>query len=163
MKSLSNIIMILAVVGLGGFTILTNERGTSEIQALNEEFIPVTENSNVNISTIRYVDLGTMRTSWYGPRFHGRFTANGEVYDQTAFTAAHKSLMFGTILRVTNPINKKSIIVRINDRGPYIPGRQLDLSKAAAEELDVISNGVKRLKVEEIVISGIDNPIVSTN
>lgn len=163
MKSLSNIIMILAVVGLGGFTIINNEKDTTEIQTLTEEFIPITENSNVNISTIRYVDLGTMRTSWYGPRFHGRFTANGEIYDQTAFTAAHKSLKFGTILKVTNPINRKSIIVRINDRGPYIPGRQLDLSKAAAEELDLLTNGVKRLKVEEILISGIDNPIVSTN
>lgn len=155
--------MILAVVGLGGFTIINNEKDTTEIQTLTEEFIPITENSNVNISTIRYVDLGTMRTSWYGPRFHGRFTANGEIYDQTAFTAAHKSLKFGTILKVTNPINRKSIIVRINDRGPYIPGRQLDLSKAAAEELDLLTNGVKRLKVEEILISGIDNPIVSTN
>lgn len=163
MKSLSNIIMILAVVGLGGFTIINNEKDTTEIQTLTEEFIPITENSNVNISTIRYVDLGTMRTSWYGPRFHGRFTANGEIYDQTAFTAAHKSLKFGTILKVTNPINRKSIIVRINDRGPYIPGRQLDLSKAAAEELNLLTNGVKRLKVEEILISGIDNPIVSTN
>ncbi|MEJ2194455.1 MAG: septal ring lytic transglycosylase RlpA family protein [Ignavibacteriaceae bacterium] len=163
MKSLSNIIMILAVVGLGGFTIINNEKDTTEIQTLTEEFIPITENSNVNISTIRYVDLGTMRTSWYGPRFHGRFTANGEIYDQTAFTAAHKSLKFGTILKVTNPINRKSIIVRINDRGPYIPGRQLDLSKAAAEELDLLTNGVKKLKVEEILISGIDNPIVSTN
>jgi len=155
--------MILAVVGLGGFTIINNEKDTTEIQTLTEEFIPITENSNVNISTIRYVDLGTMRTSWYGPRFHGRFTANGEIYDQTAFTAAHKSLKFGTILKVTNPINRKSIIVRINDRGPYIPGRQLDLSKAAAEELDLLTNGVKKLKVEEILISGIDNPIVSTN
>ena len=155
--------MILAVVGLGGFTIINNEKDTTEIQTLTEEFIPITENSNVNISTIRYVDLGTMRTSWYGPRFHGRFTANGEIYDQTAFTAAHKSLKFGTILKVTNPINRKSIIVRINDRGPYIPGRQLDLSKAAAEELNLLTNGVKRLKVEEILISGIDNPIVSTN
>jgi peptidoglycan lytic transglycosylase len=163
LKSLSNIIMILAVVGLGGFTIINNEKDTTEIQTLTEEFIPITENSNVNISTIRYVDLGTMRTSWYGPRFHGRFTANGEIYDQTAFTAAHKSLKFGTILKVTNPINRKSIIVRINDRGPYIPGRQLDLSKAAAEELDLLTNGVKKLKVEEILISGIDNPIVSTN
>jgi len=155
--------MILAVVGLGGFTIINNEKDTTEIQTLTEEFIPIPENSNVNISTIRYVDLGTMRTSWYGPRFHGRFTANGEIYDQTAFTAAHKSLKFGTILKVTNPINRKSIIVRINDRGPYIPGRQLDLSKAAAEELDLLTNGVKKLKVEEILISGIDNPIVSTN
>jgi len=155
--------MVLAVVGLGGFTIVTSVKGTSDISVLTEEFVPVTENSNVNTSTIRYVNRGTMKASWYGPRFHGRTTANGEIYDQTALTAAHKSLRFGTILKVTNPRNNKSVIVRINDRGPYIPGRQLDLSKAAAEELDVIKNGVKRLKVEEIVISGIDNPIVTVN
>ena len=156
-------IMVLAVVGLGGFTIVTSVKGTSDISVLTEEFVPVTENSNVNTSTIRYVNRGTMKASWYGPRFHGRTTANGEIYDQTALTAAHKSLRFGTILKVTNPRNNKSVIVRINDRGPYIPGRQLDLSKAAAEELDVIKNGVKRLKVEEIIITGIDNPIISVN
>jgi len=104
-----------------------------------------------------------MRASWYGPRFHGRLTANGEIYDQNAFTAAHKSLRFGTLLRITNPRTNKSLIVRINDRGPYIPGRQIDLSKAAAEELDVIGSGVKKLKIEEIVIEGIDNPLVSLN
>ncbi len=163
MKSLSKMIMVLAVVGLGGFTIVTSVKGTSDISVLTEEFVPVTENSNVNTSTIRYVNRGTMKASWYGPRFHGRTTANGEIYDQTALTAAHKSLRFGTILKVTNPRNNKSVIVRINDRGPYIPGRQLDLSKAAAEELDVIKNGVKRLKVEEIIITGIDNPIISVN
>ena len=163
MKSLSKMIMVLAVVGLGGFTIVTSVKGTSDISVLTEEFVPVTENSNVNTSTIRYVNRGTMKASWYGPRFHGRTTANGEIYDQTALTAAHKSLRFGTILKVTNPRNNKSVIVRINDRGPYIPGRQLDLSKAAAVELDVIKNGVKRLKVEEIIITGIDNPIISVN
>jgi rare lipoprotein A len=155
--------MVFAVVGLGGFTIVNSVRGTSDIPVLTEEFITVTENNYVNTSSIRYVNRGIMRASWYGPRFHGKTTANGEIYDQTALTAAHKSLKFGTILKVTNPRSNKSVIVRINDRGPYIPGRQLDLSKAAAEQLDVIKNGVKRLKVEEIVISGIDNPIVTVN
>ena len=80
-----------------------------------------------------------------------------------AFTAAHKSMKFGTLLRVTNLRNKKSVVVRINDRGPYIPGRQLDLSKAAAEELNIMGSGVARLKVEEISIKGLDNPLVSMN
>ena len=155
--------MVLAVIGLGGFTIVTNVNSSSDIAVLTEEFVPVTEHSKENTSSIRYLDRGTMKASWYGPRFHGKTTANGEIYDQTAFTAAHKSLRFGTILKVTNPKNKKSIIVRINDRGPYIPGRQLDLSKTAAEELDVIKNGVKWLRVEEIIITGVDNPIVSVN
>ncbi|UCH66846.1 MAG: septal ring lytic transglycosylase RlpA family protein [Ignavibacterium sp.] len=156
-------IMVFAVVGLGGFTIVNSVKGTSDIPLLTEEFVPVTEDIIENTTAIRYINHGTMRASWYGPRFHGKTTANGEIYDQTALTAAHKSLGFGTILKVTNPRNNKSVIVRINDRGPYIPGRQLDLSKAAAEQLDVIFSGVKRLKVEEVVITGIDNPIVSQN
>ena len=104
-----------------------------------------------------------MKASWYGPRFHGKKTANGEVYDQMAFTAAHKSLPFGTLLKLTNPRNGKSVVVRINDRGPYIPGRQLDLSKGAAIQLGVMKNGVSRLKVEEITLNGIDNPLVLAN
>ena len=104
-----------------------------------------------------------MKASWYGPKFHGKKTANGEVYDQMAFTAAHKSLPFGTLLKLTNPRNGKSVIVRINDRGPYIPGRQIDLSKGAAIELGVMKNGVSRLKVEEITLNGINNPLVMAN
>lgn len=156
-------ILVLSVIGLVGFTIATNERESSNSLVLTEEFAPVPIRSGSNLLTIQYKELGTMRASWYGPRFHGRYTANGEIYDQNAMTAAHKSMKFGTILRITNPRNHKSVIVRINDRGPYIPGRQIDLSKAAAEELDVIKNGVKRLKIEEIIIKGIDNPLVSLN
>ena len=156
-------LVVFAVVVLGGFTIVNNVTGTSEIPVLTEEFVPVADNIIENTTSIRYVNRGTMRASWYGPRFHGKTTANGEIYDQTALTAAHKSLKFGTILKVTNPRNNKSVIVRINDRGPYIPGRQLDLSKSAAEQLGLIFSGVRRLKVEEVVITGIDNPIVTVN
>ena len=163
MKSLYKMILVLSVIGLVGFTIATNERESSNSLVLTEEFAPVPIRSSSNLLTIQYKEHGTMRASWYGPRFHGRFTANGEIYDQNAMTAAHKSMKFGTILRITNPRNNKSVIVRINDRGPYIPGRQIDLSKAAAEELDVIKNGVKRLKIEEIIIKGIGNPLVSLN
>jgi rare lipoprotein A len=152
--------MIIAVIGLVGFTIATNENSSSENLVLTEQFVPVQEESNNSASIIRYIDRGSMKTSWYGPRFHGKLTANGEIYDQNAMTAAHKSIKFGTLLRVTNPRTNKSIIVRINDRGPYIPGRQLDLSMAAAEELDVISSGVKKLKIEEIIVSGIENPMI---
>jgi len=97
------------------------------------------------------VDKGTMTASWYGPGFHGRTTANGEVYDMHALTAAHKSLKFGTLLKVTNPKNDSSVIVRINDRGPYIRGRQLDLSKEAAKQLDFIRHGVVKLEVKEVI------------
>jgi len=163
LKSISKILITLAVIGLVGFTIATNEADSSENIALTEDFSNVSNNSSTVIPDIEYKDLGIMRASWYGPRFHGRLTANGEVYDQSAYTAAHKSLKFGTLLRVTDTRTNKSLIVRINDRGPYIPGRQLDLSKAAAEELGVISSGVKRLKVEEIFVKGMENPIVNAN
>ncbi len=102
-----------------------------------------------------------MKASWYGPRFHGRLTANGEIYDQMGYTAAHKNLPFGTLLRLTNPKNHKSIVVRINDRGPYIPGRKIDLSKKAAIELGTYKKGVVKLKVEKIKIIGINSPIMN--
>jgi rare lipoprotein A len=80
-----------------------------------------------------------------------------------AFTAAHKKMKFGTILRITNPKNNKAVIIRINDRGPYSSGRQLDISKAAALELEIIEKGVARLKVEEITLKGINLPVITLN
>ncbi|WP_279483859.1 septal ring lytic transglycosylase RlpA family protein [Aureimonas sp. SK2] len=84
--------------------------------------------------------------SWYGPRFHGRKTANGERFNQNALTAAHKSLPFGTKVRVTCRDSGKSVIVRINDRGPYHGGRVIDLSRAAASKIGI--DGVGRVKLE---------------
>lgn len=88
--------------------------------------------------------------SWYGPGFHGRQTANGERFDQNAMTAAHKSLPFGTKLRVTNKDNGKSVVVRVNDRGPYAGGRVLDLSKGAAGKIGMLNSGVASVKIEVI-------------
>lgn len=88
--------------------------------------------------------------SWYGPYFHGRQTATGEVYDQNDFTAAHPSLPFDTYLKVTNQLNDKSVIVRINDRGPYIDDRTLDLSREAARYLDSEISGV--VPVEAVIM-----------
>lgn len=87
------------------------------------------------------------RASWYGPGFHGRLTANGERYNQNAMTAAHRSLRFGTKVRVTNLNNGRSVIVRINDRGPFIKGRVIDLSAAAAQSLNMIHSGVAPVQV----------------
>ena len=86
--------------------------------------------------------------SWYGPRFHGRLTANGEVYDMFALTAAHRELPFGSALRVVDPRNGRSVVVRINDRGPFIGDRVLDLSFAAAQELDMVHAGLARVEME---------------
>ncbi|MBI2340537.1 MAG: septal ring lytic transglycosylase RlpA family protein [Deltaproteobacteria bacterium] len=88
------------------------------------------------------------RASWYGVPFHGRTTANGEKYNMYDLTAAHKSLPFGSTLRVTNLKNNRVVTVRLNDRGPYIPGRILDLSFAAAVELDMVGQGVGSVKIE---------------
>lgn len=88
--------------------------------------------------------------SWYGPRFHGRTTANGERFDQNAMTAAHKRLPFGAKVRVTNQINGKSLTLRINDRGPFAKGRILDASKAAAGKLGFQRRGHAPVCVEVI-------------
>lgn len=154
---------MLAVISLVGFTIATDEDPSSVNMILTEEYSPVPVITTIVNPEIEYKYLGTMRASWYGPRFHGRLTANGEIYDQTAYTAAHKSMRFGTLLKITNNETSKSVIVRINDRGPYIPGRQLDLSLAAAKELGVLNSGVKKLKVEEVYVKGMENPIVFAN
>lgn len=86
--------------------------------------------------------------SWYGPGFHGNRTASGEVYNQHALTAAHRSLPFGTRVRVTNTRTGRSVVVRITDRGPFIRGRVLDLSAAAARMLGVVQAGVAPVQLE---------------
>tara|TARA_R110002096_G_scaffold64388_5_gene157000 strand:+ start:268 stop:1125 length:858 start_codon:yes stop_codon:yes gene_type:complete len=85
--------------------------------------------------------------SWYGPGFHGRTTANGERYDMYAFTAAHKTLQLPSVVRVKNLENGKAVIVRVNDRGPYIDGRVIDLSRKAAEALDLRYSGLANVKL----------------
>ncbi|MBD2159375.1 septal ring lytic transglycosylase RlpA family protein [Limnothrix sp. FACHB-1083] len=90
----------------------------------------------------------TGQASWYGPGFHGNRTANGERFNQNALTAAHRTLPFGTLVRVTNLRNGRSVIVRINDRGPFTRGRIVDLSVAAAREIDMYSSGVASVRLE---------------
>ena len=88
--------------------------------------------------------------SWYGGKFHGRRTANGEIFDTHKFTAAHKTLPFDTVIRVKNLENGKTTIVRINDRGPFIEGRVIDLSYAAAKEIGMLEKGIVRVSLEII-------------
>ncbi|MBU1358778.1 MAG: septal ring lytic transglycosylase RlpA family protein [Gammaproteobacteria bacterium] len=83
--------------------------------------------------------------SWYGIQFHQRKTANGERFDMTAMTAAHKTLPFNTLVCVRSLVNGREVLVRINDRGPYAGGRIIDLSRAAANALDMLSTGIKRV------------------
>lgn len=90
--------------------------------------------------------------SWYGDDFHGRVTTSGEIYNMEALTGAHRTLPLGSVVRVTNVVNGKQVRVRINDRGPYVNGRVIDLSYAAARELEMVEHGVSAVSLE--VISG---------
>lgn len=92
--------------------------------------------------------------SYYGARFHGRLTASGERFNMHKLTAAHRTLKFGTRVMVTNKANGRSIAVTINDRGPFIKGRSIDLSKSAAEELGMIGRGVAPVKLAVVSGSG---------
>jgi rare lipoprotein A len=147
---------------LVGFTIVKTEVSGAAEPVMNTSTV-TEEETLVETSAISYVDKGYMTASWYGPRFHGRKTANGEIYDQMAFTAAHKGLKFGTMLKITNPKNDQFVIVRINDRGPYIGGRQLDLSKAAALQLGMMKRGVLKVKVDELSLKGVNFPVITLN
>jgi rare lipoprotein A len=86
--------------------------------------------------------------SWYGGKFHGRLTSSGEIFDTNDMTAAHKTLPFGTIVKVTNEDNGKTAIVKITDRGPFVEGRIIDLSRAAAMQLDMVGTGVARVSLQ---------------
>ncbi len=88
--------------------------------------------------------------SWYGGKFQGRTTSSGEIFDTNLMTAAHKSLPFGTVVRVTDLDTGSSTVVRINDRGPFVEGRIIDLSRAAAEQLGIVGRGVARVAVEVV-------------
>jgi rare lipoprotein A len=161
LRSLAKILFVLVLVALVGFTLVVNEDKITE-PIVTENVVSVEEEIiTADRSLVEFVDKGSMKASWYGPGFHGRKTANGEVYDQMSFTAAHKSLKFGTLLKITNLKNNKSVVIRINDRGPYIHGRDLDLSKAAALELGMVRKGVAKMKVEEIKIAGLDNQLMN--
>jgi len=88
--------------------------------------------------------------SWYGEEFQGNETASGEIYDLNGLTAAHLTLPFGTIVRVTNLKNNKNILLRINDRGPYIGGRIIDVSLAAAKRLGFVYDGITQVRIEVV-------------
>jgi peptidoglycan lytic transglycosylase len=106
---------------------------------------PLVAHSSQPIKPIR---VWSGRTSWYGPRFQGRKTASGERFDMYSSTAASPTLPFGSLIRVYNPKNQVSQLVRINDRGPYVDGRELDVSYLVACRLGIQERGVSRLRIE---------------
>ena len=108
----------------------------------------------LSISCSEYTPRGTWievgYASYYSKKFKGRRTASGEIFDPMKLTAAHRKLPFGTLVKVTNLENHKSVIVRINDRGPFIKGRIIDLSYKAALKIGLVSKGVAKVKLEVI-------------
>lgn len=105
---------------------------------------------DTNSGSIGPTTRGVALVSYYGPGFAGRQTANGEIFDPSKYTAAHKSLPFNSQVRFKHPDSGRSVQVRINDRGPYIRGREFDVSEAAARKLGILDDGIKRLEYEII-------------
>ena len=103
--------------------------------------------------------------SYYGSEFNGRPTSSGEIFDMEAFTAAHKTLPFGTMLEVTNLDTGKKVVVRVNDRGPFVADRELDVSRAAGKELGMIETGLARVSIRKLTplsVVAVDTPPVDT-
>lgn len=98
-------------------------------------------------TTARVGDKLNGIASWYGPNFHSKLTSNGEIYNMYAMTAAHKTLPMNTMVKVVNLENGKNVIVRVNDRGPFVAGRIIDLSNVAAHKIDMVKKGTARVKV----------------
>jgi len=124
-----------------------------EAPAANDETVSETQEETTDQETLipriaRYLKKGI--ASWYGPGFHGKKTANGEIFDMYAMTAAHNTLPIPSYAQVTNLENQRSVIVRINDRGPFVGNRLMDLSYAAAKKLDMDEGGVGKVEIKAI-------------
>jgi rare lipoprotein A (peptidoglycan hydrolase) len=165
MKSLTKAFILLFMILLAGFTLVNIDTKKESVPVVNNSTnAAINEEDNMgNTSVVSYIDKGKMKISWYGPRFHGKLTANGEVFDQSSFTAAHKKYRFGTLLKITNPDNNQSVVVRINDRGPFVSGREIDVSRAAANELGLLGTGVAKMNVDEVVLKGANFPVIMLN
>lgn len=119
-----------------------SERGSGEQKPTTQTGQTVQQNAGRILLTLEGV------SSYYAHDFHGKQTSNGEIFDMNALTAAHRTFPFGTKVRVTNLENNKTVIVRVNDRGPFKEGRILDLSMGAAKEIDLIRTGTARVRLE---------------
>ncbi len=152
--------LLLVLAGAGIFTQILPAK---EEPRLEVEKSLVNDAAKPDTSVIKFIELGDMRVSWYGQKFQGLNTANGESYDQDLYTAAHRNFRFGTLLRLTNPETDRSVIVRVNDRGPFVRTRNLDVSKAAARELGFLKRGVTTLRVEQMTLRGMNFPVIQFN
>lgn len=134
------LLVLVILVSVSGCAALTNRSGKSYVINGKRYYIMA--------SAAGYKEKGL--ASWYGVPFHGRKTASGEVYDMNQISAAHKTLPLHTWVEVRNMDNNKKLVLRINDRGPFVRGRVIDLSRKAAEEIGMIQNGVAKVTVRAI-------------
>nr|WP_260173456.1 septal ring lytic transglycosylase RlpA family protein [Campylobacter sp. 19-13652] len=160
------------MVGCSTTQYLPSPSGSSEIKnspAMHRATMrPYTVNGKTYYPTVVKVgEKASGTASWYGPDFHGKKTSNGEVYNMHGFTAAHKTLPMNTMLRVTNLKNNRQVVVRVNDRGPFVSNRIIDLSKGAASKIGMIGAGTAPVLLEVIgfnaKISGTSNIDTASN
>ncbi len=148
--------IIYCVVILMLFSCVASPRYSSshlDNKKTTKKYNPRSSNKgNPKAEDVKVGDIISGISSWYGPNFHGKLTANGEVFDQYGVTAAHKTLPLGTVARVTNIDNGKSLILRINDRGPYVGDRILDCSYGAATKLGFKDLGTANVEIKIIEI-----------
>jgi len=147
LKILSIVLALIVIIGIVGI-----KDSKADLADFDNNFLsqPNQIKHNVENIVMNLSEKKEIKASWYGPKFHGKLTANGENYDQMLLTAAHKTLPFGTLILLTNEENGKQAIIRINDRGPYIGNREFDLSKGAALALGTIKKGVVHLNAQFI-------------
>jgi rare lipoprotein A len=126
------------------------------VHASNPAQTPPAQPSPVQPSATPLIEETTGYASWYGHPYHGRRTTNGETYDMNTMTAAHRTLPFDTVVKVTNLSNGKTVTVRINDRGPFVKDRIIDLSYIAAKQIDMVGPGTARVNIE--ILKSVPNP-----
>jgi len=149
MKKLLLLIVLVALSFTGCSVATSNSNIKPDYETVSQNPTPQTKYKKLSKNeTLNFKATGF--ASYYGYKWHGRTTANGEKLNIYAMTAAHKFLPFGTLVKVTDLDTGRSIVVRINDRGPYIAGRVIDLTDSAAKKLGIVHKGVAKVKIEVI-------------
>jgi len=150
--------LCLGMVGCGGRkSNLQGEGGVIQAQpGRGKPYTVLGQTYHPLLSGDGFIEEGV--ASWYGKDFHGKKTANGEIYNMYGMTAAHRILPFGTKVRVTNLQNGKTVVVRVNDRGPFVANRIIDLTQSAASQIGMLTSGTARVRVESVdVVPSIEN------
>lgn len=162
-KALKSFLFVLLLI-LTGFSV-ENPKAKADESSLKNNPAKTSKSAEIvrkYSSILEFSEPRNGKVTWYGPGFHGRKTASGAIYNMEAYTAAHRTLPFGTMLRVTNKANGKSVIVTVTDRGPGHRSLELDLSKAAARSIDMLNAGVANVSIETVKVNGFNTPVLST-